>query len=326
MKTWTGSLAFAISGAVFLMTTGNSPAQGPEDKDRPSLNYPQARRGDVVENYHGTRVADPYRWLEDIDSAETRAWVEAENRVTDTYLESIPERSKIKDRLTKLWDYEKYGIPDQEGGRYFYTYNTGLQNQSVLFTTKSLGGDARELLDPNTLSKDGTVALSGLSITEDGSKMAYALADAGSDWMKWKVRNVETGEDTPDEILWSKFSGAEWTPDGSGFFYGRFPEPKEGDDLKAANYFQKMYFHKLGTAQKDDLLIWKDDEHKDWRADPTVTDDGKYLVLTLGKGTDDKYRILYRPLDKPDAEPVHLVGNFDHEYTFIDNDGPIFWF
>ena len=153
-------------------------------------------------------------------------------------------------------------------------------------------------------------------------KIAYALADAGSDWVTWKVRDVETGDDTADEILWSKFSGAEWTPDGSGFFYGRFPEPKEGDDLKAANYFQKMYFHQLGTPQSDDLLVWKDDEHKDWRADPTVTDDGEYLILTLGKGTDDKYRILYRPLDEPDAEPVHLVGNFDHEYTFIDNDGP----
>lgn len=326
MMTWIRSLSVAAVGVALVMTSENSRGQGPDENVRASLIYPPAKRGDVVDDYHGTKVADPYRWLEEIDSDETKAWVEAENRVADAYLEEIPERSEIKDRITRLWDYEKYGIPDEEGGRYFYSYNTGLQNQSVLYTSKSLGEDAKPLLDPNKLSKDGTVALSGLSVTKDGSKMAYALADAGSDWQTWRVRDVETGDDSADEVLWSKFSGAEWTPDGSGFFYGRFPEPKEGADLKAANYYQKMYFHKAGTPQADDRLVWKDDEHKDWRADPTVTDDGKYLVLTLGRGTDDKYRILYRPLDEPDTEPEHLVGEFDHDYTFIDNDGPVFWF
>ncbi len=314
------------AGVLLAMSAGFVPgADGPKDQER-SFDYPQARRGEVVDDYHGTKVADPYRWLEELDSAETRAWVEAENRITNAYLESIPQRSAIKERLTKLWDYEKYTTPFEEGGQYFYGYNTGLQNQNVLYTTASLGGDARILIDPNTLSEDGTVALAGLSVSDDGKLLAYALAEAGSDWITWKVRDVETGQDRDDAIRWSKFSGAEWTKDGRGFFYGRFPAPEEGSDLKAANYFQQVYYHRLGTPQTDDRLVWKDDEHKDWRADVTVTDDGQFLIFTLGKGTDDKYRILFRPADEPDAEPMHLVGNFDHEYTFIDNDGPVFWF
>jgi prolyl oligopeptidase len=315
-----------IAGLLLAAGAGRaSRAGGPEDGGKP-LDYPEARKGDVVDEYHGTKVPDPYRWLEELDSPETREWVEAENKVTGAYLDAIPARGPIKARLTKLWDYEKFTAPDEKGDRYFYGYNTGLQNQSVLFSAESLGGEAKVLIDPNKLSDDGTVALAGLSITDDGKRIAYALAEAGSDWTTWKVRDVETGEDAEDLIKWSKFSGAEWTPDGRGFFYGRFPEPKAGDDLKAANYFQKLYFHELGTTQSEDTLVWKDDEHKDWRADATVSDDGEFLVLTLGKGTDDKYRILFRPLADSDAEPKHLVGEFDHEFTFIDNDGPVFWF
>jgi prolyl oligopeptidase len=307
------------------MTAGDATRAGGPDDDRKPIDYPAPRKGDTVDRYHGTEVADPYRWLEELDSDETRAWVEAENKITDAYLRSLPARDAIKARITRLWDYEKYTTPSQEGGRYFYGYNTGLQNQNVLYTTKSLGGEARVLIDPNKLSDDGTVALAGLSVSKDGNKLAYALAEAGSDWTVWKVRDVETGEDRPDVIKWTKFTGAEWTPDGEGFFYGRFPEPREGDDLKAANYYQKVYYHKLGTPQDQDRLVWKDDEHKDWRASVSVTDDGDFLVFTLGKGTDDKYRVLFKPA-KDDGEPKHLVGNFENEYTFIDNDGPIFWF
>ena len=214
----------------------------------------------------------------------------------------------------------------EEGGRYFYGYNSGLQNQNVLFTTKVIGEEGSVLIDPNTLSEDGTVALGGLSVSKDGKRMAYAIADAGSDWVTWKVREVEHAQDLDDVIRWSKFSGREWMPDGSGFFYGRFPEPQEGADLKAANLYQKLYYHKLGTPQSDDVLIWEDDEHQDWRADGSVTDDGAYLILTLGKGTDNKYRILWRPLDQADAEPKHLVGDFDQDYSLIDNDGPWLFF
>ena len=312
----------AIAGALLAMTLGSSPA----DDARDPIEYPEARRGDVVDDYHGTTVADPYRWMEDIDSAETRRWVEAQVELFESYIGHNPARKRIQDRLTQLWDYEKFGIPFEEGGRYFYSYNSGLQNQNVYYSTESLGGDARVLIDPNTFSEDGTVALAGLSPNKEGSRLAYAVSDAGSDWMVWKVRDVESGEDLDDVVRWSKFSGAEWTPDGDGFFYGRFPEPEEGDDLKAANYFAKLYYHELGTPQEEDRLVWEDPEHKDWRADASVTDDGEYLLFTIGRGTDDKYRVLYRPLADEGAEPKHLVGDFDADYTFIDNDGPRLFF
>src|SRR5262249_29262498 len=159
------------------------------------------------------------------------------------------------------------------------------------------------------------------SVSHDGRRLAYGIAAAGSDWTEWKVRDVATGQDLPDHVKWVKFSDAEWTPDGQGFYYGRFPEPRPGEDLKGANYDQKVYYHRLGTTQAEDRLVWEDLEHKEWRAVPKVTDDGKYLILTIERGTDAKYRILYRPLDQPDARPIHLVGEFDAEYQFIDNDG-----
>ncbi len=316
---WTAVL---VLGAIAIMTDGQSGADEPSARFR----YPDPPRSDTVDIYHGQKIADPYRPLEDPDSPETRAWVEAENRVTFQYLASIPQRESIKQRLTTLWDYEKYSPPELEGGRYFYSYNTGLQNQSVLHSATSVEGPSSVLLDPNTLSADGTVALSGLSVSKDGRLVAYGIAAAGSDWNEWKVRDVATAADAPDVIKWVKFSGAEWSPDGKGFYYGRFPEPKPGEDLKGANYYQKVYYHKLGTSQSDDQLVWEDPIHKEWRAMPRVTDDGKYLILTLEKGTDAKYRVLYRPLDQPDIQPIHLVGNFEAEYDFIDNDGPVFWF
>mgnify|MGYP001146920475 CR=1 FL=1 len=296
------------------------------DEPAKTYSYPDAPKSDTVDVYHGVKVADPYRPLEDPDSDVTRAWVEAENQITGAFLESIPQRDAIRARLTELWDYEKFGVPRGKGGRYFYARNAGLQNQAVLYTQESLDGEPRELLDPNALSADGTVALAGTVASDDGAKLAYGIAEAGSDWNVWKVRDVTTGKDLDDRIEWVKFSSAEWTPDDSAFFYGRFPEPEPGQDLKGANYFQKVYLHKLGTPQADDTLIWEDPEHKEWEATPTVTDDGAYLVLTLHKGTDAKYRVLFRPFNEHDAEPVHLVGDFDAEYEFLDNDGPVFWF
>lgn len=313
-----------LFGVMLAMSSGRSaPA---DDNATKALNYPNAPRSETVETYHGTRVADPFRPLEDPDSAATRAWVEAENALTFGFLETIPRRAAIRERLTELWDYERFGVPSKEGGRYFYTYNTGLQNQSVLYWADALDGERKLLIDPNTLSADGTVALAGGAVSDDGKLFAYGLASAGSDWNEWKVREVATGKDLSDHLKWIKFSGAEWTPDNQGFFYGRFPEPQEGQDLRDANFHQKVYYHKLGTPQAEDRLIWEDPDHKDWRADATVTDDGRYLILTVGKGTDDKYRVFYRPLDQPGAEPTHLVGEFDADYTFIENDGPLFWF
>ncbi len=315
-----------IPGAFLAMTlSAPSSAEPPRRPDK-AFNYPPAPTSETVDDYHGTKVTDLYRPLEDPDSDVTTAWVEAENKVTFGFLETIPEREAIRKRLTELWDYERYGVPGQDGGRYFYSYNSGLQNQSPLFWAPSLDAEPKLLIDPNKLSDDGTVALAGGAVSDDGKLFAYGIAEAGSDWNQWKVRDVETGKDLDDHLKWVKFSGASWTPDNLGFFYSRFPEPKEGDDLKGANFYKKVYYHKLGTSQDQDRLVWKDDEHKDWSASAGVTDDGEYLVLTLGKGTDDKYRVLYRPLKDWDAEPKHLVGEFDHDYTFIDNDGPTFFF
>ena len=290
------------------------------------LVYPKPRKGDVVDNYHGVKVPDPYRWLEDPDSSESRAWIEAENRVTFSYLGEIPQRSKINKRLTHLWDYEKYGLPYKRGGRYLFTKNDGLQNQSVLYTVKSLDDKPRVLLDPNMLSEDGTVALSGWEVSEDGKRMAYGLATSGSDWQEWRVRNVETGKDLVDRIKWVKFSGASWSKDGDGFFYGRYDEPKEGAALQEANYYQKLYYHRIGTPQSEDALIYDRPDKKKWGFGGEVTDDGRYLIINVWRGTERKNLVFYKDLQTEDAKVVELIREFDAQYNFIDNDGSIFWF
>ncbi|HSE31908.1 MAG TPA: prolyl oligopeptidase family serine peptidase [Pyrinomonadaceae bacterium] len=288
-------------------------------------NYPVARKSDQVDDYHGVKVADPYRWLEDLDSDETRKWVEEQNKLTFSYLAEIPARNTIKERLTKLWNFEKYGVPFKEGSRYFYTRNSGLQNQSVLYSVSSLDAQPRVLLDPNTLSADGTVALSGTAVSDDGKLLAYSLSASGSDWQEWKVRDVGTGQDLSDDLKWVKFSNASWTRDGAGFFYVRYDEPKS-DSLKATNYFQKLYFHKIGTAQSEDVLVYERPDQKDWLFDGSVSKDGKYLIITVFQGTDVKTRIYYKDLSTKDAPVVKLLDDFDASYTFVGNNGTRMWF
>jgi prolyl oligopeptidase len=290
------------------------------------LTYPPSQKSNQVDQYHGTVVPDPYRWLENPDSEETKAWVEAQNKVTFGYLQEISTREKIKQRLTKLWDYEKYSLPFKEGNRYFYFKNDGLQNQSVLYTLKTLNAEPKVLLDPNTLSKDGTVALSGLSISEDGKLLAYGLSTAGSDWQEWKVRDVETGKDLKDHLNWIKFSGASWTTDNKGFFYSRYDEPKEKTKLEDVNYYQKLYYHKLGTPQSEDLLIYHRPDQKEWGFNGGVTEDGRYLIISVWKGTDPRNLVFYKDLSNPKAEVVELIQEFESNFSFIDNDGSIFYF
>jgi len=290
------------------------------------LHYPVTRSTDQTDDYHGVKVADPYRWLEDDNSAETKAWVEEQNKLTFSYLEKIPERAAIKERLTKLWNYERYGVPFKQGERYFYSKNDGLQNQSVLYTMTSLEAPAKLLLDPNALSADGTVALSGYSISDDGNLIAYGLATAGSDWQQWKVRDVQTGQDLEDHVQWVKFSSASWTKDGKGFFYSRYDEPTAEAKLTKVNYFHKLYYHRLGTPQSEDKLVYHRSDHRDWNFYGGVTDDGRYLVITASQGTDPKNRVLYQDLRQLDSPVVELLMDFDADYSFIDNDGPIFWF
>lgn len=290
-----------------------------------SLVYPTTAKVDQIDEYHGVKIADPYRWLENPDTAETQAWVEAQNQVTFAYLNQIPARDKIKQRLTQLWDYEKYGIPFKEGDRYFYYKNDGLQNQSVLYTLKSLDDEPKVLIDPNTLSEDGTVALAGISISENGKFMAYSLSISGSDWQEWKVRDIETGADLSDHLKWIKFSGASWTHDHKGFFYSRYDEPNQQTKLEDVNYYQKLFYHQLGTPQSEDILIYERPDQKEWGFNGFVTEDGNYLIISVWRGTDPKNLLFYKDLTKPDSPVIELINEFEANFSLIDNDGPLFW-
>ncbi len=288
--------------------------------------YPESPRVDQVDDYHGVRVADPYRWLEDLDSRQTLTWVTAQNEVTSAYLVAIPEREDIRRRLTQLWNYERYGVPTLRGGRYFFTRNDGLQNQNVLYRLDALGGQPQVLLDPNALSPDGTVALAEFSVSEDGKLLAYGLSSAGSDWQEWKVREVESGRDLPDHLRWVKFSTAAWTHDGKGFFYSRYDEPPEGRQLEEANFHQKLYYHRLGLPQAEDALVYQRPDKKEMGFIPAVTDDGRYLIIHAWLGTKTENGVFYKDLQAPGAPVVELLAGFDAAYHFVGNDGPVFWF
>lgn len=288
--------------------------------------YPVAKKVGQTDDYHGTVVADPYRWLEDANSADTKAWVEAENKVTQAYLAQIPQREAIRQRLTQLWNYERYGVPFKEGGRYFFTRNDGLQNQAVLYTMKSLGESPRMLLDPNTLAADGTVALAETAVSPDGKLLAYSTAASGSDWNEILVRDIETGKDLTDHLKWVKFSTTAWTHDGKGFFYSRYDEPKEATKLADVNYFQKLYYHKIGTPQSADVLVYDRPDQKEWQLAAHTTDDGRYLLITASRDTAPKYKVFYKDLSKPDAKVLPLVGDFEAAYDFIDNINDTFYF
>ncbi len=322
----TTSLLRSLAGGLFLTGMFTSAVPAPAQ----TLQYPAARKSDVVDDYHGTRVPDPYRWLEDPDSPESRAWIEAQNRLTAAYLAEIPARDTIRQRLTKLWNYPKYGAPFRKAGRYFFLKNDGLQNQSVLYKQASLEATPETLLDPNILSEDGTVALSTLAVSDNGRLLAYGTAASGSDWEEFRVRDVVTARDLPDHLKWIKFSGASWTKDGAGFFYSRYPEPTD-KALTDVNRFQRLYYHRLGTDQAQDVLVYERPDQPDWGMNAEVTDDGRYAVLTVWLGTDRRNRVYYRDLKDPrhpriTGEVVRLLDDFDASYAFVGNDGPVFYF
>jgi prolyl oligopeptidase len=289
------------------------------------MTYPSSRKINQVDSYHGTLVADPYRWLEDPDSEQTRAWIEAQNKVTFGYLQQISSREKIKQRLTQLWDYEKYSLPFKEGDRYFFFKNDGLQNQSVLYTLKTLDSEPKVLLDPNKLSEDGTVALSGIAISENGKLLAYGLSTSGSDWQEWKVRDIETAQDLKDHLKWIKFSGASWTHDSQGFFYSRYDEPNEKTKLEDTNYYQKLFYHRLGTPQSEDILIYHRPDEKEWGFNGDVTEDGRYLIISVWQGTSPKNLVFYKDLTNSEGEVVELINEFKASFSFIDNDNSVFY-
>ena len=284
------------------------------------MNYPDAPRSPVVDDYHGTRIADPYRWLEDAGSAQTARWVDAQNALTRSLLEG-PDREAIRQRLTELYDYPRVSVPSRKGGRYFYTRNPGLLNQAILYVREP-GGAERVLLDPNTLTADGTAALTAASVSDDGRLLAYALSRSGSDRQEILVRDVASGQDRADRLLWVKFSSMSWTKDGAGFFYMRFPEPgtvPPGDE----NYFAKIYHHRLGDPQAKDALVFESPEDKQVIFQADVTDDGRWLVLHSFKGSSNHGEVHLLDLSRPEARPVLLpfTKGFRHAFHFAGDFG-----
>ncbi len=315
-------MKYSVSTCVCLAIVISSACAGEK------LQYPDAKKVDQVDELHGVKVQDPYRWLEDDvrQSKEVADWVAAENVITTAYLAAIPQRDAIKKRLTELWNYEKFGAPFKAGGRYFYFKNDGLQNQSVLYKLESLNADPVVLINPNKWSKDGTVALGSTSFSDDGRFAAYSVAEAGSDWNTWRILEVETGRQLADELKWVKFSGASWTPDNKGFFYSRYDEPPEGAAFQKTNLNQQVFYHRIGSSQSDDVQVYKRPDEPTWGFNTRVTEDGRFLVIEIWKGTDHKYRIVYKDLTEPYGMPVELIDNFDREYSFIGNEGTTFYF
>jgi prolyl oligopeptidase len=284
-----------------------------------AITYPKTERGSVVETQFGQRVADPYRWLEnDVRSdAKVRDWVTAQNKVTDAYLATLPGRDALRKRLSELWNYERFGVPEKAGRNYFYTHNTGLQNQNVLFVRTGLDGKPRELLDPNTWAKDGATALAEWMPAHDGTKLAYSIQDGGTDWRTIKVLDVATAKPLSDEIKWAKFTNIAWARDGSGIFYSRFAEPAKDKTFQALNENQQLYFHRLGTAQSADKLIYATPERPLLNHTADVTDDGAWLVIYSSEGTDDRYEVTLLDLRKPGAKPFTLVKGLEHNWVLV---------
>ncbi len=282
------------------------------------IRYPQTRKTDQQDNYHGTTVKDPYRWLETDTAEEVKSWVEAQNAVTFDYLKKIPFRDKFKTRLTEIFNYERFSAPGRVGEYYFFSKNDGLQNQSVIYYQKGIDGAPMVFLDPNTLTKDGTAAVSILGYSNDHKYAAYGINQSGSDWQTIKVRQIDGAKDLTDELQWVKFSGASWYKDG--FFYSRYPTPDKGTELSGKNEFHQVWYHKLGTPQSQDQLIFEDKTQPLRYYGAAVTEDERYLFIYVSQGTYGS-EILYKDLTKPDSKLALLFKGFDYEYGVIDNVG-----
>ena len=290
--------------------------------------YPETAKGDVVETIFGKEVADPYRWLENdvrVD-ADVAAWVKAQSEFTADYLDKLPGREAYEARIKELYDYERFGLPTEKGSKYFYTRNDGLQNQSVLYVRDGLNGEPRVLIDPNAWAEDGATALAGWVPTQDGSKILYGIQDGGSDWRTARVLDVATGEVLDDKVEWIKFSALEWAKDGSGFYYSRFPVVEEGETFQALNTNQKVYFHKLGTPQSDDVVVFETPDRPELNNVGQVSDDGRYLITTSSSGTDDRYEIALVDLESAERTPRVIIPGFESNFSYIGNVGSRFFF
>jgi prolyl oligopeptidase len=290
---------------------------------KPCLNYPIARMGDMVENYHGTPVADPYRWLEDATASETQAWVAAQQGLTQAFLDTIPSRELIKARLTALWNYPRISVPIKAGTRYFFTRNDGLQNQAVLYMQQGLDGEPVEILNPNHLSEDGTVALVNQSYSRDGTLLAYGLSSHGSDWQEMRVRRIDAGQEDAEVLRWCKFTHLAWTHDNAGFFYAGYASPG-GGPAAADHPVNRLYWHTVGTPQGDDRLVYERPDRPELHFNPLITEDGKYLVLYVWHGAIPQNRIYYRAVDS-DGVFIRLLDDADAYYAVLGNAGQIFY-
>ncbi len=316
-------LRFLLAAAtpVIAMTSSSSLLAQP-------LAYPVTRASDHVDTYHGEKIADPYRWLEDDNSAETKAWVISQNGVTRKFLDALPKREAIKKRYTELYNFERFGLPFKEGGRYFWDRNDGLQQQSVLYTATSLSAQPRVLLDPNTLSKDGTVSVAFTSVSRDGRYLAYGTSTAGSDWNEIRVRKIDTGEDLPDRIQWVKFSTAEWSADGKGFFYSAYDAPKADQKLTGQNYFQKLYFHKLGDAQTKDAFVYERKDQKEWGFATSLSEDGTKLFVNVWRGSERRNGLIWASTTRGTPKPTDfktVTLDFDASYQVVGSRGDRLW-
>ena len=282
------------------------------------IEYPKAAKGDVVDNYHGTDIVDPYRWMEDLNSEETHKWIADENKITQNYLSQIPFRDKIKNRLTDLYNYERYSAPSKHGENYYYYKNDGLQNFSVLYSQKGLDGEPSVFLDPNTFSEDGSISLAGVSFAKNNKYASYSISKGGSDWREVFVMDVDKKEKLTDHVEWVKFSGMSWYKDG--FYYSRYNATTEEEKLKAANEFQKLYYHKVGTDQSQDKLVMESKNNPKRGFSGAVTDDEKFLFITGWEGSSEDNLLFYKDL-RNNSKIKTLIGKLEAEYSFVDNIG-----
>ncbi len=314
-----------LASAVVLGTLACSSSLDADD-GRPV--YPLTRRVEQIDEYHGQQIADPYRWLEaDIrQSQEVATWVSAQNAVTAMSLGNHPDRPIIRQRLEAIWNFERFSSPMGTGNGYAFFRNDGLQNHAALYVMDGPDAEPRLLLDPNQWSKDRTVSLTGTAFSRDGQYLAYAVSKAGSDWQTWRVMEVTTGRQLDDELKWTKLSYVAWTDDGKGFYYNRFNEPTPETQFQESNLNQRVYYHRIGTAQDKDVLVFQRPDHPEWKVASPVTPDGRYLILVVREADDDRHRILYKDLTTPEDPFVELIGCFEHQFHFIGNDGPVFYF
>lgn len=315
-----------VAGSLLAITSCNTTQQPEttatgmsiETEEITPIDYPDTKKVEHTDDYFGTTVADPYRWME-THTGEVDEWIEEQNEVTFGYLNSIDFRDKIKDRLTEIWNYPKYGAPFEEGDKYYFFKNDGLQNQSVLYVQNSLEGEPTLFFDPNKLSDDGTVALTALDFSKDAKYLAYGTSSGGSDWNTFQVMEVATGKTLNDKLEWVKFSGPSWYKDG--FFYSRYDAPTEGNKLADKNEFHKVYYHKVGTPQSQDQLVYEDKQHALRNFYGQTTDDERFLILNASEGASGANALYYKDLSKLNSTIQPIVENFENQYSVIDNMG-----